>query len=737
MQPNKATSTADNTLGGYESDAALWQSRYQIAKSNQTGMFKRFADWFDDFYAVVQTKNYSLWRSKVYIPVLSSKAWALIAKFVALQPGWEVKPRLDGAEYDELGIPEELKQAAYLNQLKLEHDYTNPHMEQTMREKLLSVLVDTAVTGTGLVKVPYVVMERLRYERLVRPDGTIDLANEKVIKKIVGYNDIIPVNIFNVFVAPMSKGLYSAPWIIIKDFKTVNDLKEVNAQKGVEVYKDLDRLIDVRATADEFAVYKKSQNRLTTQTDPIIADRTVDALAIYECYDRSTNEIITFADSGKKQGQQNHWVEIRRSKNIYWHGKYPMVRFTIKPRPHDFWGQGIFETTQRLQRAINDVFNHYLDNWNLSVDGMLMAQESAGINDYIVEPGGLITYRTEEPKQFKFPEPNPASLNQIMSQFMQAVENDTISNYSTGGAASDTDKTRGTKGGILAIQDAADDLTSFMRSGFQDAIRQVGDFWMSNNQQFMANRMTVMANQGRNRRVPVTIDPAKMQGEMQLRVDDASMMPISDDQLKQNYMAFVETAIKMSETAMQQHEALGTPPLVLNFAEILEELADKNGLRNIDAILEQPPTGPTPAQQNQQAEVQQKQQELELKQNEQKTKLQAMMIEQHPTTKLFEQMSYKDVPDDIKRQMEEMAGFQPSNLVANSQEPHIQKANQTVLDHARHLHAQGHLHPSVVDAIAAHLGQQPTPTPPAVPGTMPVEGPGSPVEAPVTAGVGQ
>jgi hypothetical protein len=678
--------TPAQTAVSPNSESNKWRTRYRIAYNNQLPQFKMFADWYDVFYAVVKTKDYSLWRSKIYMPVLASKAWNLVAKFISLQPGFEVRVRDSGLDQEDLADDDQLEEKAEKMQLKLEYDYDNPKMSRPLREKLEAVLIDTVVTGTGLAKAPWSVCKETRYEHPVSTDGTIDMASEKVIETIEGYNDLIPVNIYNVFVAPTSTDLYSAPWIIIKDWKTIDQLKKINADKGVELYKNLDKLVEARSNGDELAVYKKSKNRLTTVEDPLIEDSTIDYIDIYECYELESNEIITFANAGGASSKEDTWVEIRRQKNPYWHGKYPLVRFVVKQRPHDFWGQSIFQTSHRLQVAINDVVNHYLDNWNLSVDGMLMAQESAGINDYIVEPGGLITYRTEEPKQFKFPEPNPASLNMVMSQLMQGIESDTISNYSTGDPSSDLDKTRGTKGGILAIQEAADDLTSFMRSNFQNSIKQLGQMWLSNNQQFMIRPVTVMTPKLDRLRKTV-INPADLQGDMELRVDEASMLPISDDQMKAQFSAFTQQLMQFSQAALAQHNLLGTQPIAIDFNKVIEEAAEKFGFRNAMSFITEVPPGPSPAQIS---EMQQSQ-----------------GGQQHPQEKIIEKMDYKDLPDDVKRQLEVQAGFKPSQTGVNSTAPHVQKANDSVHQMAQQLHAQGNLHPAVLDEIRGHLGIQP------------------------------
>ena len=573
-----------------ESKGQVWKERYSIAVKNQEPMFNRFAKWFDLMYATVNEENIALWRSKVFIPVIAGKAWNLIAKFVGLKPGFEVSLRdpepmpdiPDELEEDpqmkqeyykaENERIQELKERAAKMQKKLEYDYDNPRLSEPIRDKMLQSLIDATVTGTGIAKVPWTIKTHKRYERIIGDDGTVDLTKEKLIESQYGCNDLIPVNIFNVFVAPGSPNLYDAPWIIIKEYKTVEQLEKAN------VYSNIDQLKDARAEADQFAQYKKSRNRLTGDQDPVATDKTLDYVAVYECYEGDT--ICTYASSGSKKGSDMPWVEIRKQKNPYWHGKYPLVKFVIKQRPYDFWGEGLFEVTERLQSAVNDVFNHYMDNWNLSVDGVWMNEESSNVNDFVIQPGGVITYRGTAPTPARIPEPNANSVQIVMQNIQKAIEDATVSSYAMGNPNSATDQTQGTATGIMRLQEAAGDIISFMKSNFQQTIRQVGQMWLSNNQQFIDQPMTI-----NDRNNPLLIEPADLQGDMELKIDDASMQSVSKEDQKASYLAFIQQTLSLQQASMQQAQALQTKPLELDFDELFEQMADKFGIKSIDSII--------------------------------------------------------------------------------------------------------------------------------------------------------
>lgn len=587
MKPKKKPK--DNT-----NKAQIWSQRYDIAKKNQQPMFDRFSKWFDLMYANVNDTNMALWRSKVFIPVLASKAWSLISKFVGLKPGFEVSLR-DPEPMPEK-MPEELegdpqlkreytkaeneriadmKRRAEKMQKKLEYDYDNPRLNEPIRDKLIAPLVDAVVTGTGFAKVPWHTKKINKYSRIIDESGTVDLTKEKVTESIYGCNDLIPVNIFNVFIAPSASNLYDAPWVMIKEYKTVDELKKT------ERYKNLDQLENSRAEADEFAAQKHSRNRLVSDEDPVTSDGTLDFVAVYECYEGDM--IYVYADAGTKNGSKLPWVQLEARKNPYWHGKFPLVRFVVKQRPYSVWGEGLFEITERLQSAINDSFNHYMDNWNLSVDGMWMIEEGSNVDDFVIQPGGQIYYSGNAPVPAKLPDPNPNAVELVNNFLAKSIEDATISSYASGLPNSATDSTAGTATGIMRLQQAAGDVISFMRSNFQQSIKQIGEMWLSNNQQFMDRPLVITDNSE-----PMQIAPADMQGEMDLRIDDASMEAVSKEDQKASWLAFLQQTLSLQQASLAQAQSSGIPPLELNYEELWKSTAEKFGIKSVDSIIVTP-----------------------------------------------------------------------------------------------------------------------------------------------------
>lgn len=562
--------------------AETWQKRYDLAVNRQERMFRKFSDYYDSMYAHVNASQYALWRSKVFIPIIPSKAWSMIAKMQQYKPGFEV------GLYGEALLDEAAQDKADKAQWKLEHDWDNPYFDESMSEKLFSPLVDAAVTGTGIAKLPWCFSDKTRYEKLInKTTGEIDITKDVKIQTGTGYNELIPHDILGCFIAPGAKNLYSAPWVVLEDWATFDQLNDENTAAGGHLYKNLDRVKKLKAETDRFAQEKKARNLLLDTQDPISADTTVGQFKRLECYEKVGGRIniYTYAVGTGENGEEDEYIELAARQLPYWHGKYPLVSFYVKRRPHSFWGQGIFEDTERLQSAFNDIFNHYMDNLNISLDGMIMKQEGEEYT-YIVEPGGEFLYKNQKPEQFKFPEPNPSQFKVIMDFIESQVEEATISRYATGTPNSSTDKTSGTASGIMKLTEMAGDKIGFMKQSFANSLREIGRQWLSNNQQFTVAPFTLMGQKD-NRPAPVTVTPQDLQGQFVLRINDASMEPPTKDQELQQFSAFVQQlqAMQQASFVQAQQTRWATKPMYLDFGMLARDFAFKMGQANFDKVM--------------------------------------------------------------------------------------------------------------------------------------------------------
>lgn len=552
-----------------EEEQKKWSARFGIAKTYQLPLFTKWAKWYDDMYAHVSNAQMAPWRSKVYMPIISSKVWDLISRFIQYRPGWDVTVRtlpvntLSKEAFDL--YMDDMNRKVEKVKMKLNYDYQNPLLEDPIQDELLGVMLDACVTGQGIGRAPYL-SRTTAYKSYTKGDKGMDFSKVKVDTAREGYNAFTGVNIFNFFLKPGSKSLQKSPWIIIADqvplFELENDPK-IDQTKLKTVTKG--------AITNEFAQFEASRNRLITTQDANSVDTTTQMVQTYECWDKEFNEMIIYGVGG------DGWVQLYRGTNVYWHKKYPLVPFYVRRKPYQFWGESIFENSETLQSAINDIFNHFMDSHNMA-DGMIAIEEGSVVEPYIIEPGGEIRYRGEMPKQFKFPSPDASGVQTALNIINGAIENATISQYASGVPNSSTDQTQGTATGVTRMMEAAAEKVGFMRANFRRSWREVGQMWLSNTQQFMTTDV-VFTQKVKGEEKNEVLRPEDMLGIFGVQIDDGSFEPISKDQKRQDFVTFKDYLLQLQAASEKQAERTQDPTQALNldFNELLQRGAEHFG----------------------------------------------------------------------------------------------------------------------------------------------------------------
>lgn len=546
--------------------AAKWEKRFTRCESNQQPLFKKTSKHYDIMYAVQNTDNVAPWRAKIYVPILASKAWDLIARLSGVLPYFRTKIK-DQMEFDtELGrivIPDEVRQRQNRIDAKLQQDYQSPKGEP-MKLRVSDTMLDAVVAGTGFAKAFWCYGEKKNYNRIYSEDGFVaDMSKEKVRTIKEGHNDFEPVNFFNVFIGDNATNYHKAKYVIARYFKAIDDLKaDPNLSNIDKLAKSADR-----STFDQ---YNQARNRVVNENRSDENDETVPTATIFEVYERTANGIMC-GTYGIGKGK-NGWVELEKPYKKYWHDQFPIQPFYIRRKTYSPWGESLFENNASLQYATNDLFNHYLDNWNLSIDSMLMYEDGALTSDFIIEPGGEITYTGEKPDAFKFPEPNPAQLSMIKNVIDGAVEQATVPQYLSGVPNSAMDKTAGTAKGITSISEAANEKIGYMRDNFKQSMVTVGKIWLSNLQQFQ-DRAEEVIQMNKGEEEADIIMPADYDGDIDLTIDDDSLVPMSKDEKRSALAELTSQAMLTQKAAIEQANILGTKDFipVVNYKEIFDE----------------------------------------------------------------------------------------------------------------------------------------------------------------------
>lgn len=614
--------------------ASTWQQRFETRKIRQRQMFEDAQKYYDIMYAVQRTDKISPWKSKVYVPVLASKAWDLISRMSDVLPLFQVTIKNELTLNDETGnfeLEQGVKEREDRIEAKLQYDYENAH-EEPMKLKVFDPLVDAVVAGTGYAYAPWCFEEKKTHGRQYDESGMMDNENVVVKTQQTGYNGFEPVNFFNVFPGD-GPSFHRIPYLIVRGYKPKVDMELAG------IYENLDQCdTGPKQPVDEFSLYNQSRNRVINDLDMVSMDDTVDMITYYECYERTTDGIVKTVyaeglantDDGENNDDEKPWVEIQAPSVPYWHDFYPVVPFYCRRKSFSPFGESLFENNRTLQSATNDLFNHYLDNWNLSIESMLMYEDGSLTNDFIIEPGGEITFTGEPPKQFKFPEPNPNQLSVVLNTLEKGIENATFSQYASGVPNSQTDTTQGTAYGVRTITEAATTKIGFFRDNFKQSMKTLGRIWLSNLQQFSDDPSEIRRNVD-GRTVPDIVVPSDYQGEMELDIDDDSMTPLSKQDKMDANDRFINSILALQKAAMTQAEVFKQPSDIprFNFNEIVEDTAELFSKKDFNRYL--------------------------LDNN-----VQIPQPQQQADPKELINMSYKDLPPDVQSQAEEMFGFQPS-----------------------------------------------------------------------------
>jgi hypothetical protein len=552
-----------------------WQDRFQKAENDQIKLFKKVSKFYDIMYAVQSTDNIAPWRAKIYVPILASKAWDLISRLSDVLPYFRTRINQEMMIDEETGnikIPEEVIDRQRRLDAKLYYDYCYSQ-DEPMKLKVFDTMLDATVAGTGFAKGSWVFNEKKSYSRQYTGDGLVeDMGKEVVRTEKSGNNYFEPVNFFNVFISNNSTSYNKAKWVIIRSFEPLDDVKSNPA------YKNTDKLIKTTEKGN-FDIYNQSRNRLVNEAVADQNDKTVKTVTKYEVYERTPDGVIcgTYGVGKSNSG----WVELEKPFKKYWHDYYPVQPFYIRRKTFSPWGESLFENNSTLQYATNDIFNHYLDNWNLSVDSMIMYEDGSLTSDFIVEPGGEITYTGEKPDAFKFPEPNPNQLSVIKNVIDSAVENATVPQYLSGVPNSATDKTMGTAKGITSISEAAMEKVGYMRDNFKQSMVVIGKMWLSNLKQFQDRAEEIRAYE-KGEEKPDIVLPEDYRGDIDLTIDDDSLVPMSKEEKRSALEALTSQAMMIQKAAIEQANILGTKEFIptVNYSEILDEAVQYYAVRD-------------------------------------------------------------------------------------------------------------------------------------------------------------
>lgn len=516
-----------------------------------------FARWYDEYYANT-TLDAAPWRSKVIDPKIASKARAVSFKVAQYDPEPNLLPR-DEHDFTKAKNNEEL----------LKSDLKNSLADDPMFFRKYAALVDATVTGTGFALVPWTYKEQTYYTRVVDKNGKVDLENEKKKTEKIGYNDFIPVSAFRMFIEPNAQSFYSARYVIIQDFKTPGEVEEMDWKKGGKV----DDLTVSTLTEDTLNLENSRNRALATELD-----MATPKVELWYCYDNEEKTYTVIAGTSR---------ELYHGPLIYWHGKMPIIPFYITPRPYSAWGVGLFEVSERLGAANNDLINHFFDQLDLSLNGMIMRKAGTTIVDWQIAPGGELVYTGEKPEQMAIVQPDAQGFQMARQVINEAIEENTVPQYELGIARSETDKTQGTATGMMQLREAAGDIVRFFERCYAEAHKTLYTMWLSNNQQFL-DRNRALRILGPDGFYPKVIRPEDIvtAGTLDIEINIDAMRPRSQEVDRQFKLAYIDKQLEIYAINQRAVQMGIADPIKLNFNELSRLAAESMGVMDYDKIVE-------------------------------------------------------------------------------------------------------------------------------------------------------
>lgn len=363
-------------------------------------------------------------------------------------------------------------------------------------------------------------------------------------------------------------------------------------------------------------------------------------------------------------------------------GRHPLLigmRYVVEGRPYAY---GEMDPIYKPVRAQDTIVNQKIEIINRYLRGSYVAGNDIDIDTLamILDQGGIMQGNAEAIKAVPVNVPPTAAFQEV-GELQQAIERAArYSPYSAGTPNASTDSTAGTKGGILALQNAAEPNTDTQIDDVEDmflepfaniGLKMVGNYMAADDIRYSLlqgkNKEWVKAVKGILLGKP-TIPDLVLAGfvteeqaqEYLTTIDPVTQQPIPIPGADKAYVFDVNWIIDISLDNQSHNEKMHKIALdqqLIQFGltmgaqfdpeRTVKYLADKQDAEEVKELLLNP--------EEKQARQQQMMQMAQA-QNQQDQK-----SPQQPKAP-SESLNYKDAPPDIQRQIEAQAGLQPSQL---------------------------------------------------------------------------
>lgn len=401
------------------------KDQYEFSKRYLDPIHEKMNQQEELYRAFIDSGTYQH-RARVFDPRIFRVIETITPRMVANEPMGSFYPMEDG----------DVKTTEILNTL-MKYDWRRAEMF----EKMVRFIKSTLIFGTGFGRCYWDFRESEK-PRMVpievngRMVWTPDSVEYVKVTEFDGPNFEV-LNIYDCFPDPNAKDLASMRWFIYRTFRTIEELEQENDTRGMEYYKNLDKLRDAigRTKEDRQAstgkpddmTYREHRRTMLGTEDLTGQDDSNPEFAVLRRYTRDGwCEVVPEYD-----------VVIRETKgNPYFHQDLPIIYGVDYPYPGELYGMGEIEPVDRIQRAINAVLNQRLDNVQLILNNMWKVRKGSGVDLHtlVSAPGNIIqTEDMDAVEPVNIPDATGGTFVQTMNYLTSALQNGTgITDYTVG-----------------------------------------------------------------------------------------------------------------------------------------------------------------------------------------------------------------------------------------------------------------------------------------------------------------
>lgn len=254
------------------------------------------------------------------------------------------------------------------------------------------------------------------------------------------YIDVEPIDLFHIFPDYRAKSIRRMKYIIQLSYMDLDELKTLDEQGFYKNTSKVEEQLESGINVDEY-----KRERLTDIG--ILDEYGFDA-------NRKIVEVLEYWDKDKIYTIGARKVILKEEDNPF-DGLLPFLMARYIPVQHELYGIGIPEVSEDLQTELNTVRNQRMDNVNLIINRMFIANKYADINlDQLVSyPGNVIL--TNDINAIRALDTRDVTKSAYMEEdiIKQDIDNAT-GNYSYNRGA--PPERRETATGIIRLQQASD-----------------------------------------------------------------------------------------------------------------------------------------------------------------------------------------------------------------------------------------------------------------------------------------